>query len=74
MKECSVGNLGDVRLFESQKFFQKSEKVNCNTLDYYISKESVGKNSLLFIDVQGHEPYIFSGSSKVIKKKIPIVF
>ena len=74
MKECSIANLGDVRLFESKKSFQKSEKVNCNTLDYYISKESVGKNSLLFIDVQGHEPYIFSSSSKVVKKKISTVF
>jgi FkbM family methyltransferase len=74
MKECSNANLGDVRLFKSQKSFQKSEKVNCNTLDYYIRKESVGKNSLVFIDVQGHEPYVFSGASEVIKKKIPIVF
>ena len=74
MKEYSAGNLGDVRLVKSKKFFKKNEKVNCNTLDYYIRKESLGKNSLVFIDVQGHEPYVFSGASEVIKKKIPIVF
>jgi len=51
MKEYSAGNLGDVRLVKSKKFFKKNEKVNCNTLDYYIRKESLGKNSLVFIDV-----------------------
>jgi FkbM family methyltransferase len=74
MKEYSAGNLGDVRLIESKKLFKRSEQVNCNTLNYYISKESITKNSLVVIDVQGHEPYVFRGSGLVIKKKIPIVF
>jgi len=26
------------------------------------------------MDVQGHEPYVFLGAKKTIKKKIPIVF
>jgi FkbM family methyltransferase len=74
IKEYSPGNLGDVRVVKFKKNFKKKEKVSSNTLDYYVSKESINKNSLLFIDVQGHEPNVFRGSKIIINKKIPIVF
>jgi FkbM family methyltransferase len=74
MKEYTAGNLGDVRIDKSKKYSKNKERVNSNTLDYYISKESISKNSLVFIDVQGHEPYVFRGSKIIINKKVPIVF
>ncbi len=42
-------------------------------LDNY-TKNLNKKNSLIFMDTQGHEPFIFLGSKKTLKKKIPFVF
>ena len=66
--------MGDVRVVRSEKNFKEKEKVSSNTLDHYVSRELINKNSLLFIDVQGHEPKVFRGSKIIINKKIPIVF
>ena len=32
------------------------------------------KNSFLFMDAQGHEPYILLGAKKTLKKNIPLIF
>ena len=68
------GNLGDNRILKktSNKKNLKIEKVKSDKLDNFTSKLNK-KNSLIFMDVQGHEPYVLKGGKKTIKKKIPIV-
>jgi len=65
-------NSGDNRILKyvSKKSY---EKVKSETLDRFTSHLN-RKNALIFMDVQGHEPYVFKGAKNTIKKKIPIVF
>ena len=68
-------NLGDNRIINklnNQKKL-KIQKVKSDKLDNFISNHNK-KNTLIFMDVQGHEPYVFMGAKKSLKKKIPIVF
>ena len=68
------GNLGRNRI--SKKKNQKNlkiEKVKSDILDNFTSNLSKN-NTLIFMDVQGHETNVFKGAKKTIKKKIPIVF
>ena len=68
-------NLGDNRIINklnNQKKL-KIQKVKSDKLDNFISSQNK-KNTLIFMDVQGHEPYVFVGAKKTLKKKIPIVF
>ena len=69
-----TGNLGDNRIIKNinNKQNLKIEKVKSDKLDNFTSKLNK-KNALIFMDVQGHEPYILKGGKKTIKKKIPIV-
>ena len=64
-------NSGDQRIVK--KKYRNSEIVDSDILDKY-TKSLNSKNSLIFMDVQGHEPTVFKGSKKTIRKKIPIVF
>ena len=68
-------NLGDNRIINklnNQKKL-KIQKVKSEKLDNFILKHNKN-NTLIFMDVQGHEPYIFMGAKKAIKRKVPIVF
>ena len=46
---------------------------NPNSLHYFTSKINK-KNSIILIDAQGHEPEIFLGAKKTLKKKVPLIF
>ena len=50
-----------------------TEKIKLNILDNYTSKINK-KNSIILIDAQGHEPEIFLGAKKTLKKKVPLIF
>ena len=65
------GNIGSSRILPKKQ--KNSEIVKSDVLDNY-TKELNRNNSLIFIDAEGHEPYIFLGAKKTLKKKIPIVF
>ena len=69
LKKFEKNNSGDYRLTKNKT----SEKTLLNILDNFTKKMNK-KNSLIFIDAQGHEPEIFIGGKKTLKKKIPIVF
>ena len=69
LKKFELNNSGDYRLTKKKT----GEQVLLNILDNFTNKMNK-KNSLIFIDAQGHEPEIFIGSKKTLKKKIPIVF
>jgi len=65
------GNTGLNRILKNKP--KNTEIVKCDILDNYT--DNLNKNnSLIFIDAEGHEPNIFLGAKKTIKKKIPIVF
>ena len=65
------GNTGSNRIIKNKQ--KNSEIVKSDVLDNYTY--NLNKNNcLIFIDVEGHEPNIFLGAKKTIKKKIPIVF
>tara|TARA_A100001011_G_scaffold376903_1_gene440003 strand:+ start:419 stop:1303 length:885 start_codon:yes stop_codon:yes gene_type:complete len=64
-------NSGDYRVVKSKQ--NNLELVKCDILDNYTNKLNK-KNSLIFMDAQGHEPFIFLGSKKTFRKKIPVVF
>ena len=68
------GNLGDNRIVKKQNKHKslKIEKVVSDQLDNYTSKLNK-KNTLIFMDTQGYEPYIIKGGKRTMKKKIPIV-
>mgnify|MGYP003956053449 CR=1 FL=1 len=75
-KKSQVGikkyqNSGDFRVVRSKSGI--SEIVKSDILDNN-TKNLNKKNSLIFMDTQGHEPFIFLGSKKTLKKKIPFVF
>ena len=61
---------GDSRVVKLKK---GTEKIKLNILDNFTSKINK-KNSIILIDAQGHEPEIFLGSKKTLKKKIPLIF
>lgn len=65
-------NSGDNRILKNT-YKKNYEVIKSETLDSFTSHLS-RVNSLIFMDVQGHEPYVFKGAKKTIKKKIPIVF
>ena len=62
-------NSGDYRLTKKRT----GEQVRLDLLDNFTKKMNK-KNTLIFVDAQGHEPEIFIGGRKTLKKKIPIVF
>ena len=65
------GNTGSNRIVKNKQ--KNSEIVKSDILDNYTY--NLNKNNcLIFIDAEGHEPNIFLGAKKTIKKKIPIVF
>ena len=64
-------NSGDYRVVEKRN--KNVEIIKSDILDNY-TKNLNKKNTLIFMDAQGHEPLIFMGSKKTLKKKIPIVF
>lgn len=63
-------NTADYRIVSKTK---NAEKIKMEILDNYTSKMTK-KNSLIFIDAQGHESKIFLGGKKTLNKKIPIIF
>ena len=64
------GNIGGNYITKNKK---NTEIVKSDILDNYTYNLNKN-NSLIFMDVEGHESNIFLGSKKTIKKKIPIVF
>ena len=68
------GNFGDTRFLIKNNNQKNSEfeKVKSDKLDNFTSKLNK-KNTLIFMDVEGHEPYVLKGGRKTIKKQIPIV-
>jgi FkbM family methyltransferase len=70
LKLFSPNNSGDFRVVSKSK---KVERIKLNVLDNFTSKIS-RNNSLIFMDAQGHEPEIFLGGKKTLKKKIPMIF
>lgn len=70
LEKFDLNNSGDYRLTKKNN---KSEEVKLNVLDNFTNKINK-KNSLIYIDAQGHEPEIFKGGQKTLKKKIPIIF
>ena len=64
-------NSGDYRVVKSKN--KNLELIQCDMLDNYTKKLNK-KNSLIFMDTQGHEPLVFLGSKKTLNKKIPMVF
>jgi len=50
-----------------------TEIVKSDILDNYTYNLNKN-NTLIFMDVEGHEPNVFLGAKKTIKKKIPFVF
>ena len=56
---------GDSRVVKLKK---GTEKIKLNILDNFTSKINK-KNSIILIDAQGHEPEIFLGAKKTLKKK-----
>ena len=65
------GNVGGNYI--SKKKRKNAEVVKSDILDNYTNNLNKN-NTLIFMDVEGHEPNIFLGAKKTIKKKIPIVF
>jgi len=63
-------NTGDFRVVKKAK---NVEEIKLNILDNFTSKINKN-NSLIFMDAQGHEPEIFLGAKKTLKKKIPMIF
>ena len=61
---------GDNRVVKLKK---GTEKIKLNILDNFTSKINK-KNSIILIDAQGHEPEIFLGAKKTLKKKVPLIF
>ena len=61
---------GDYRVVKLKK---GTEKIKLNILDNFTSKINK-KNSIILIDAQGHEPEIFLGAKKTLKKKVPLIF
>ena len=65
------GNTGGNRIVKNKQ--KNTEIVKSDILDNYTNNLNKN-NSLIFIDAEGHEPNIFLGAKKTIRKKIPIVF
>ena len=65
------GNSGGNRIVKNKQ--KNTEIVKSDILDNYTYNLNKN-NSLIFIDAEGHEPNIFLGAKKTIKKRIPIIF
>ena len=70
LKKFHPNNSGDFRVVKKSK---NVEKIKLDILDNFTS-EINKKNSLILIDADGHEPEIFLGGLKTLRKKIPIIF
>lgn len=70
LKLFHPNNSGDYRVVNKAR---NTESIEINILDNFTSKIN-NKNSLIFMDAQGHEPEIFFGGKKTLKKTIPIIF
>lgn len=75
--ECSSTNFGDTRLAPAGSGGRErdSQRVRCSKLDSLIengvlSTEHLG---LVWMDVQGHEPFALSGARRVLEAGIPTV-
>ena len=68
-------NIGDHQVLtcpsESKRVL---EQIELETLDNLVPPEATSTNTLIWIDVQGFEGFVFSGAQKVINRKIPICF
>ena len=64
-------NSGDCRILKKKQ--PNCELVKSDILDNYTANLNKN-NSLIFMDAQGHEPKIFLGAQKTIRKKIPFIF
>lgn len=66
----NLNNSGDHRVVKLKK---GAEKIKLNILDNFTTKINK-ENSIILIDAQGHEPEIFLGAKKTLKKKVPLIF
>lgn len=69
LKKFDKLNSGDYRLTKQKN----GEVVQLDILDDFITGINQ-KNTLIYIDAQGHEPQIFLGGKKMLNKKVPIIF
>tara|TARA_Y100000590_G_scaffold278500_1_gene312632 strand:+ start:76 stop:963 length:888 start_codon:yes stop_codon:yes gene_type:complete len=66
-------NRGDNRISNKKNYLnRKMQIVNTDILDNYTKKLNK-KNSLIWMDTQGHECFIIQGAKKTLKKRIPLV-
>ena len=70
LKKFHPNNSGYFRVVKKDK---NTEKIKLDILDNFTS-EINKKNSLILVDAEGHEPEIFLGGKKTLRKKIPIIF
>jgi FkbM family methyltransferase len=75
--ELSTDNFGDHQVsFDGTTQSRERQKVRAAPLDTLLSElpqEVVDKIALIWIDVQGHEGYVFAGGKKLFGSSIPIV-
>lgn len=52
---------------------QATERVDCTTLDAYLSEHGVKRLDVLKIDVEGHEPFVLRGVAETLRKLRPLL-
>jgi FkbM family methyltransferase len=50
-----------------------TERVDCTTLDKYLSERGLTRLDVLKIDVEGHEPFVVRGMSETLRKLKPLL-
>ena len=78
--EISKSNLGDHRIQKptsTRELFKESKRkvvdVKSDTLDNLLKDIDPNNISLVWVDVQGHEGYVFQGAQKILSYGIPVV-
>ena len=54
---------------DQENFIKKIQKINCETLDEYCSKNKIKEINLLKVDTQGYEDKVLSGAKNLINNK-----
>ncbi len=78
--EISTSNLGDHRIHKKtsvKDLFKESKRavvdIKSNTLDNLLNEVDPISISFIWIDVQGHEGYVFQGAPKILSEGIPVI-
>jgi FkbM family methyltransferase len=70
----SSANPAFSRSFYSDEITYTETKVDCLTLDEFVSKEGITELDLVKIDVESFEMEVFRGAHEVLKKFKPVIF